>query len=218
MERLKVNSLSFPALHFARIAATLATVIALVACGNDGGGGGGAPVTPIPPSGCYSCNGITSPAVLTTFTTQSADGMMILRDMQLFVQSTQVMPNASGNNWNWYQGPIALQGTMEVRQPMMDVMPGTGMPLSQCMIPPGTYFMQSNGAGQMGMMGSDLRVQSLISTSASIELSIEAPSQMGMGLTNQGRGLYGVVSVRRVNGIQCSPQFFGTFSTPGIFY
>lgn len=218
MERLNVDILSFPALHFARIAATLATVLALVACGNDGGGGSAPVVPPVSPNGCVTCNGITSPVVLTSFQTQSADGAMVFKDMQVFVESTQVAPNASGNNYNWYQGPIAIQGTLEVRQPVTDVVLGTGMPLSQCTIAPGTYYVQSNGPGQMGFMGSDMMIQSLVSTSGAIELSLEAPSQQGMGLTNQGQGFYGMIGVRSVNGVACSSQFYGVFSTPTSYY
>jgi hypothetical protein len=221
MEGLNKKTLSFPALRFTSFLATLATILAttvLVACGNDGGGAAPPPPVVVNPNGCVTCNGITSPVVLTTFQAQAADGSMALTNMQLFVQSTNVVPNASGNNYNWYQGPIALQGNLEVRQTVLDVMPGTGMPLTSCAIPAGTYYVQSNGPGQMGYMGTDIMVPSLITTSGAIELSIEAPAQGGYGLTNQGRGFYGVVGVRRVNGVQCSPQFFGVFSSQSVYY
>lgn len=198
MERLNNKTLSFPALRFARVAATLAMVFALVACGKDGGGGG-APVAPIPPHGCVTCTGITSPVILTTFNTQSFPNPdMIFQGMQIFGDATLASPYNSGNAANSYSGPIAVQGTLVVTTNLVD-------PYSPCVIPAGTYYVQSNGVGQMSL--GTLQIPSMITTSGAIEFMVD-----GM-LYNAGQSFYGEIGVRRVNGMQCSADFYGVFGS-----
>jgi hypothetical protein len=209
MEKLNLKTLSFPALQFGRVLATLGMVFAMVACGGGGGGGGAAvPVTPVYPNGCMACSGITSPVVLTTFNAQVADSTLSLTNIQVFGQ------NQGGSSYGFSGGPIALQGTMEVRQAIYDVYSGgyygynynygysPTNTISQCVLTPGTYYIQTSSVGQMDGYGS-IYPSAVIATSGSIELSIE-----GMLYQNNSR-LYGMVRVLRVNGVSCSSSFYG---------
>lgn len=209
METLNHNFLSFPAKTFAKALALLGVTLAVTACGN-GGGGSAAPVPPVYGNGCYNCAGsIPSPVVLTTFKAQSFDGAVSLVNVQVYAQGTAIVPNASGNNYKWYAGPIAAQGQLVVTTPQYDISPYTGQRASACALPAGTFNLQTSSVGQMGQNGVDVYLSSLVTVGAGIELKVEAPSPMGF--LDGGQTLWAKVSVVRVNGIPCSADFFGEF-------
>ena len=198
MERLNKKTLSFPAMRITRVLATLGTVLVLAACGKGDGGGGGGAVTPIPPSSCGSCTGITSPQLLTTVSMEAASRVMAFTNMQIFGDAGYFTPTATGNYYNTYRGPIGMSGTLVVTTTAYDTYGGG------CVIPAGTYYVQSNSQGVMDM--GMLQVQSLISTSGAIEFAIQ-----GM-LHNQGTRLYSQIVITRVNGVQCSGMFGDSFN------
>lgn len=209
METLNYKSLSFPAKTFAKALASLGIAMVMTACGK-GGGGTSAPVMPVYGNGCYNCAGsIPSPVVLTTFKSQSLDGAVSLVNMQVYAQGTSIVPNASGNNYKWYAGPIAAQGQLVVTTPQYDINPYTRQIASACVLPAGTFNLQTSTVGQMGQNGVDVYIPSLVTVGASIELKVEAPSPMGF--LDGGQTLWAKVSVIRVNGIPCSPDFHGDF-------
>ncbi|WP_374073502.1 hypothetical protein [Bdellovibrio bacteriovorus] len=209
MEGLNNKTLSFPAKYFTRAFAALGMVLALAACNDGGGGGGTVVVPPIYGSGCTNCAGsIPTPVVLTTFQMQSANANITFSNMQMIGQSTRIIPNASGNNYRNYEGPIAVQGQMVVAKPEID-------PYNpSCVIQPGTYTLQTYSVGQMGYAGGDIVVPTLLSATSSIEMRIDSPepTMAGALLTEQGQRLYAKVTVLRVNGYTCSQSFFGIFN------
>lgn len=219
MERLNNKTLSFPAKMFTRVFAALGVVMALAACGNKGGGGGGvvAPVVPVYGNGCVNCGAITQPVLLTTFQSEATDfsgsSVVSLQNMQVYVQGSNLTTSASGNNYNWYSGPITVQGQLHVKKQLNDYDPSNpNVQLSSCVIPVGVYTVQTSQVGQMtnpNRNGTDITFPSVVATNASIELKIEAPSPMGF--TNSGSRMWAKVSVVRVNGVQCSSQFYGEF-------
>ncbi len=70
----------------------------------------------------------------------------------------------------------------------------------------GSYNVQTASQGQMGGYGADINVPLMIAsgTGGTIEMAIE-----GGILSNYSQVLSGNVRVLRVNGLQCSPGFFG---------
>lgn len=209
MEGLNNKTLSFPAKYFARAFAALGMVLALAACNDGGGGGGTVVVPPIYGSGCTNCAGsIPTPVVLTTFQMQSGNANITFSNMQLIGQSTRITPNASGNNYRNYEGPIAVQGQMVVARQEIDPY------YPSCVIQPGTYNLQTYSVGQMGYAGGDIIVPTLLSATGSIEMRIDSPDPIMAGalLTQQGQRLYAKVTVLRVNGYSCSQSFFGIFN------
>lgn len=210
METLNKKNLSFPAKVFTQVFATLGLILTLAACGNKGGGNNNVPVVPpIYGGGCQNCAAsIPSPVLLTQFNTASADGNVSLVNMQMYAQSTGVTSMVSGNNYKGYSGPVAMQGTLVVKAPQYDYVPYTTTPASACVLPAGTYTLQTIQVGQMGLEGVNLFMPKIISTLGGIELKIEAASPMGF-LTSQS--LWATVTVERVNGISCSQHFKGDF-------
>ncbi|AHZ84834.1 hypothetical protein [Bdellovibrio bacteriovorus] len=206
MEGLNNKTLSFPAKMFTRAFAALGMVLALAACGKGGGGGTNTNVG----LNCLSqaCGNITAPVVLTTFQSQSSTSNpeIILQNMQIIVSANLIQQNASGNNYNNYQGPIAIQGQMVVTKQMLDVDTITGAQLTPCVLPAGTYNLQTLTTGTMGLAGGDVNVPAMLSNVGNIEVKIENGQ-----LFTSGTRLFAKVSVTRVNGYACSGRFFGSF-------
>ncbi|WII71642.1 hypothetical protein QJS83_14330 [Bdellovibrio sp. 22V] len=208
METLKKKNLSFPAKTFTRVLAALGIMLALAACQKDSGG---SPVIGVGINNCANCVGvIPQPVVLTTYQSKSTDGNVVFQNMQILVQSTGIQPNATGNTWKYYRGPIYVQGTMVVTTPQYDYYPGTNYPITGCVIPAGTYQVQSTTVGQMDYDGVNIVLPSLVTVGGGITMSVEAPYPMG--LVESGSRLYAAVKVTSVNGIACSSNFFGTFN------
>lgn len=207
MERLNKKALSFPARVFTRVFAVLGMVLALAACGNKDGGGGTV-VPPIYGNGCTNCAGsIPTPTLLTTFASQSANANIVFSNMQMFGESSRIMPNASGNLYRNYVGPIAVQGQMTVAAAAVD-------PYNPaCTIQPGVYSLQTYSVGQMGYAGGGIVIPTLLSTTGAIEIRIDSPSTTMDGALLEGNGtrLYAKVTVLRVNGYNCSSTFFDIF-------
>lgn len=210
MEGLNNRTLRVPVRFLVTMFSVMGIMVSLTACYK---GGGSAPLPPIPPVyglGCQNCGVLVAPVPLTTFQAQGPDGSVTLSNMQVVGQATGIQPNASGANYKWYQGPLAMQGTMTVAQAQVDYDPQTGQRASGCVVPPGVYNLQTRLVGQMDKGGVNIIIPSLITTVGAIELRIEAPSPMG--LLEEGRRLWGNVYIVRVNGIPCSPHFFGKFN------
>ncbi|KHD89583.1 MAG: hypothetical protein OM95_02285 [Bdellovibrio sp. ArHS] len=199
MERLNKKTLSFPAMVFTRALATLGVVLTLAACGKDNGGGSAPIVVGI--NGCQNCGAITAPTVLTTFNSQAASGAFALTNMQVYAQAGLIQPNASGYNYKWYNGPIAIQGQLTVPTAFHDTTN------SGCVVPAGTYYLQTYSVGQLGNLGADVLVPSLMTTTGNIELKIESAGVAGGGFVDEGRKLYAKVSIVRANGYVCSALF-----------
>jgi hypothetical protein len=201
METLKTKNLSFPAKQFFKTLATLGLLLSLTAC--PGGGNSGAiPVTPLDPYGgnCGTCvTAIANPLTITVFQATNGDGNVELTNMQMVGDQAYLIPNASGNNFRNYQGPIVLQGQLVVRSPIQDLMSG-------CALPAGTYMVQTYEVGSMGYAGGDITVPRLMTTSGSVELVIA-----GGILTNYGARMTANIAITRVGGAQCSPGFFEMF-------
>lgn len=209
METLNKKTLSFPAKIFTQVVAALGIILTLTACGKSDGGNNTTVVAPIYGSGCNNCSAISSPTLLTTFQSQSADGNMSLVNMRVYAQSSGIKAVPSGNNYKSYSGPAAIQGQLVVRVAQYDYVPHTSQAASNCVIPAGTYNVQTSAVGQLGYDGVDVYFPSLFTTVGGIELKIEAPSPMGF--LNSGQSLWAKVSVVRVNGIVCSASFYGDF-------
>lgn len=206
METLNKKTLSFSARIFTQVFAALGIMLTLTACGKSGGNGTQV-VPPVYGNGCTNCGTIANPALLTTFSAQSADGNISLVNMQVYAQASGITPVASGNNYKGYSGPIATQGQMVVKAPQYDYVPYTNQLATACVIPAGTYSLQTVSVGQMGYDGQNVYFPSLITTAGAIELKVEAPSPMGF--LNSGASLWAKVSVVRVNGVVCSASFYG---------
>lgn len=207
MEGLNKKNLSFPARFFIQVFAALGIMTSLSACYK---GGGSNVVPPIYGLGCQNCGVLNSPVPLTIFEAQGTNGKVVLTNMQMFGQVTGIQPNASGASYKWYMGPIAMQGTMIVNEAQIDYDPHTNQVASSCIVPAGVYPLQTRLVGQLDTGGVNLLVPSLVTTIGAIELRIEAPSPMGF--LEEGRRLWGNVHIVRVNGIPCSPHFFGEFN------
>lgn len=208
MERLNKKTLSFPAKIFIQVFAALGMVLSLTACSKGGSNGG--VVGAVYGNGCQNCGGvIPSPLLLTTFKAQSFDGQVSLMNMQVYAQATGITAMASGNTYKGYQGPIAMQGQLVVTAPQYDYLPGTMTLATACALPAGTFTVQTSAVGQMDYDGVNVYMPSLITAGGGIELKVEAPSPMGF--LDAGQTLWAKVSVVRVNGVLCSPEFFGTF-------
>lgn len=205
MEGLNQKTLSFPR-YFIRVFSALGIVFSLSAC-NQGGGNA---VPPIYGLGCQNCGSLVAPVPLTTFQAQGTDGSVVLSNMQMYGQAAAIKANVSGANYKWYQGPIAVQGTMTVNKAQLDYNSQTGQRASACAIPAGVYTLQTRLVGQMDYQGVNLMIPNLITTVGGIELKIEAPSPMG--LLEDGKRLWANVYIIRVNGVPCSQYFFGEFN------
>lgn len=208
METLNNKKLSFPARFSKQVFAVLGMALLLSACEKDSGN---VIVPPIYGLGCQNCQMvIPAPVPLAVFEAKGTDGTVVLSNMQLYGQSGGIQPNASGNNYKWYRGAVAVQGTMTVSTPQYDYNPGTQVPASSCVLLPGVYNLQTRLVGQMEDGGVNIVIPSLITTAGNIELRIDAPSPMG--LLEEGRRLWANVSIVSVNGITCSKNFFGEFN------
>lgn len=205
METLNKKTLSFPAKIFTQVFAALGIILTLTACGKSDGGG--TPVVPVYGSGCTNCGTISSPVLLTTFQMQNPNGNMIFSNMQMHAQSTAIVPNASGNAFRNYSGPIAVQGQLTVSQVLKDWSGG-------CIIQPGIYNVHTYSVGQMGAAGGDVIIPSLTTNVGAIELRIDGPLNTMSGglLTEGGLRLYARVSIVKVNGYVCSADFNDTFN------
>lgn len=206
METLNKKTLSFPAKIFTQVFAALGIMLTLTACGK-GGGNTTQAVVPVYGNGCTNCGTISSPVLLTTFQMQNPNGNMIFSNMQMHAQSTAIVPNASGNAFRNYSGPIAVQGQMTVSQVLRDWS-------GACIIQPGIYNVQTYSVGQMGAAGGDVVVPSLTTNVGAIELRIDGPLDTMIGglLTEGGLRLYARVSIIKVNGYVCSADFNDIFN------
>lgn len=215
MEQLNKKTLSFPAKYFTRAFAALGMALALVACGKDGGGSGvNTNINTNIGWNCLqqTCGTMTAPTVLTSFTSTAADGSLSLQNMQLIGQSNLVTNTSTGSIYKWYQGPVAAQGTLVVNKPIHDYVPYTGQLASNCVIPPGSYPIQTRTLGTMEFQGVNILLPELITTTGSVVLRVEAPAQEGMGLYSSGQKLLAIIRVVSANGIACSQHLFGTFN------
>lgn len=212
MEGLNKKTLSFPAWNYTKTFAALGMLLVLSACGKDGGGGGVA-VAPNGITNCANCSTIVSPVTLAVFETKSPSGNVTLSEMKLIAQSTNVRANASGNNYNNYQGPVASQGKMVVNTAQADTS-DMGSTLSSCVLPAGAYTVETKQVGSLGYVGTDLNLPLLVARSghAVVEMKIEGPGSEGMGLYQSGTRVWAKVSIIRVNNIVCSSNFFGVFN------
>lgn len=204
MEGLNQKILSIPTRLFVNVFSAMGLMLSLSGCYK----GGSNPMPPIYGFGCQNC--VAAPVPLTTFQAQGTDGSVVLSNMQLYGQVSSIQANASGANYKWYSGAIAMQGTMTVNKPQFDFDPQTGQRASACALPPGIYTLQTRLVGQMDTGGVNIVMPSLISTDGAVEIKIEAASPMG--LLEEGRRLWANVSIVRVNGIICSQHFFGEFN------
>lgn len=200
MEKLNMKTLSFPAKRLTQALAMLGTVLVLAACGDKGGGGGGGTVV-VPPSGCITCGGITSPIILTTIESGNFDDSVVFRDVQVFGESSLIYPNGPyGVIWKDYVGPVAIQGTLDVRGTFTDSS-------AACVVPAGIYTVQSNSAGQiLARLGSGFSVPSVVTVAGpvSLELSIQSPGGYGLYSLSGRVRANSYVSVIRANGVQCA--------------
>ncbi|WP_413568121.1 hypothetical protein ACLWBD_10315 [Bdellovibrio sp. HCB117] len=201
MERLNKKTLSFPAMVFTKALAALGIVLTLAACGK-GDSGGTTPIVGI--NGCQNCGGITAPTVITTFSSQASTNAFTLSNMQVYAQAGLIQPNASGYNYKWYNGPIAMQGTLTVPTTFYDTTN------SGCVVPAGTYYLQTYSVGQLGNLGANVSVPALLTTAGNIELKIESTGVAGGGFVDEGRKLYAKVTIVRANGYVCSAMFADT--------
>ncbi|MGZ3770573.1 MAG: hypothetical protein ACXVCP_13380 [Bdellovibrio sp.] len=207
MEILKNKKLSFPTRLYKHVVAVLGITLMLAACYNDSQN----VVPPIYGFGCQNCMGVMpSPVPLTYFQFKSTDGKILFTNMQMYVQAGGVQPNASGLNYKHYTGPVAVQGTMMLAEPKFDYNPQTGQIASGCVVPAGTYNLQTQMVGQMRDGGVDIVIPSIITTVGGIQLQIQALSPMGF--TDEGQRLWTNVRILRVNGLVCSQYFYGEFN------
>lgn len=218
MERLNQGPLSFSAwftTHFFKVLGFASSLTVLIACNNNNSRANYVPPPVINGAACPACTMPVNPAPLTIFESQSVDGNIVLTNMQLMIPAGGVVaPNATGNNYKWYQGPIVVQGTLVVKQAQADIHTGTKQPITGCVLPAGTYSLQTQIPGQLDYQAEVFSVPSLIANGGIIELKISVPYSEGIiGLYEADKTrLNAVVSVVRANGIACSPQFFGTFN------
>ena len=212
MERLNSNSLRFPAKLFTFAFATLGLMATLAGCGNKGGNDSPpVVVTPIDGNGCTNCQGITAPFTMATFTAHGSTGYISFQNMIVTGQTNGTVPSASGSMYRGYVGPVAVQGTLVVKQNITEYSPGFTQGSTTCTVPAGTYTIQSQLVGQMNdtiKSGGDISFPSLYTTSGGIEISIEAPSSYGFGFLNNGQSLWAKASIVRVNGVTCSQYFY----------
>jgi hypothetical protein len=206
MERLNKKTLSFPR-KLIKTLAIFSMALTLSSCSKSDSSGN--LVTPYGDN-CANCAGsIPNPALMLTFRTTSLDGNISLENMQVFAQATNIGFLPSGNHYKSYSGPIAMRGTLVVKMAQYDYVPGTQQIATACVLPAGTYSVQTVAVGQIGYDGVDVLLPSLAVTGGGIELRIEAPSPMGF--LDGGTSLWAKVSVVRANGVLCSPDFFGDF-------
>ncbi|XGC79582.1 hypothetical protein ACES2L_09615 [Bdellovibrio bacteriovorus] len=210
MERLNKETLSFPAWNITKIFAALGMVLTLAACGKDGGGS--VAVAPNGITNCSNCSTIVTPVTLATFESASPSRNVTLKSMSLIAQSSNIQPNASGNNYNNYQGPVAAQGSMIVTSAQADT-DINGAALSSCVLQAGTYIVETKQVGQLGLYGTNLSIPLLVARQGSqiVEMKIEAPGSEGMGLYQSGTRVWAKVSITRINNITCSSNFYGLF-------
>ncbi|MGZ3774423.1 MAG: hypothetical protein ACXVCY_11330 [Pseudobdellovibrionaceae bacterium] len=207
MGRLKKSILSFPKRFFLGTILIIGISVSLAACYN---GSTNYPA-PLYGFGCQNCGAaLASPIPLAVFQSAGTDGSVVLSNMQMYGQATAIRPNASGSNYKWYQGPIAVQGTLTVSKTQFDIFPDTGQRASSCVVPAGVYTLQTKMVGQMDLQGVNVMLPDLITTVGGIELKIEAASPMGF--ISNGTRLWADVYIIRVNGVPCSANFFGEFN------
>jgi hypothetical protein len=193
METLNKKTLSFPLKNIARAVGALTVMFLLAACPGNGN-----KVAAVNVFGCQDCAAIVSPVILSVVSSASPDQTIQFMNMNLYAEGSLVVPNASGNNYNNYRGPIALQGQMIVTRESID-------PYSGCVIFPGTYDLTTYSAGSMEYASSGIRMPLMITNTGGIEIRIDNGY-----LHQNGSRLYAQVSVTRVNGYACSPGFTNT--------
>ncbi|MDG0816238.1 hypothetical protein [Bdellovibrio svalbardensis] len=200
MENLNKKTLSFSARLFTHAVAALALVTSVAACGNNGGdGNGGGVVGPqLGITGCSSCvTSMANPLSIDIFNAKNPSGIASLQGMQLIVNGANFVPGTS-SSYNLYSGPVAIQGNFILSQTVAD--PATG----QCVIPAGTYGIQTADVGQMSL--GTLRVPRLVSTTGNIVLEL-SEGVLYKDVATQATRLFGTLMIKSVNGQVCTNAF-----------
>jgi len=207
METLNKKTLSFSARLFTRAIAALALVTSVAACGNNGGGGVTGPQLGttgiVTLNNCATCtSSMGSTLAIDIFNARDARGIALLQNMQLIVSGYNFVPGVS-SSYNLYNGPMATQGTFVVTQTTFD--PATG----QCVIPAGSYVIQTAEVGQMFSPGL-FRVPTLVSTTGNIVLEVRE-GVLYKDMMTQSTRMYGSLFVKSVNGQVCTNAFSFSF-------
>ncbi len=205
METLNKKTLSFSARLFTHAIAALALVTSVTACGNKGGGG--SPNNPftvgatgnVTVSNCTSCTATmgSQQLAIDIFNAKNVSGIANLQSMQLIVQPGSFVPGAS-SSYNLYSGPVAIQGLLTLTQTAVD--PATG----QCVIPAGSYTIQTAQVGQMSM--GTLNVPMLVTNTGNIVMELREGILYKDAATGMTR-MYGSLFIKSVNGIACTNAF-----------
>lgn len=216
METLNRKTLSFPK-YMARSFVLLAAVFMMACNGSGGGGGGNSTYYPIHPGSCSNCAGtIPNPVPITTVNSASINNSIELRNLQIYGEGSRL----SGYG---YTGDILAQGQLIVNTPEFDYgnmgygpYNGIGYSYSYgqgggCVLNPGTYELRSLNIGKMGIDKGNI-IMNMATTNGGIELRIDDPLVGTGGAMIYGNRLYAKVTVLRVNGVNCSSNFYGIFN------
>lgn len=213
METLNNKTLSFSAKILTRAILAFATVLSMTACGN-GGGGGGTTLPYLNPSGlgtlgavtlnnCPTClSTITSPRAIDMFSAKNGNGQASFNNVQVIVNNATFVPGVS-SSYNLYSGPVAVQGYFVASTTLIDPV------ANSCVIPPGTYVMQTSSVGQM-LMGT-MQIPELVSSTGNIRMRL-VDGILYKDAATQTTRLFGSVYITSVNGVMCSNSFSDTFN------
>jgi hypothetical protein len=199
METLKKKNLSLPSQVFSRVIATLLIIVGMAACGNKDGGTANTPPPLVGLNGCQNCGAITSPIAITTFNSESmymTQWPVRMTNMQMFGEATRFQAGST-SSYNLYDGPVAIQGTLEIQAPLYSNN-------NACVIPAGSYPLQTYSVGSISR-GNNLLVPDMVA--GGIRLKMIGASYVGGGsmLVNESGAIRwkGTLEIVSFNNINC---------------
>ncbi|MFP5519526.1 MAG: hypothetical protein ACLGGX_06455 [Bdellovibrionia bacterium] len=176
------------------------------ACGNNKKGGGssgnGAVVNP---GVCANCAGIAQPILLTNLVSESAHPT----DFPVSIVNGQMYGTAGGvgtvaqTAYNVYVGPVTIQGTFSVAQPIGDENARYYGGNQGCVINPGNYAMTTVQVGQMSN-ATNLSIPEIM---AGGNIRMQLSSGMMWKDTNGVVRVKGILTIKSVAGRNCGAFF-----------
>lgn len=215
MEKLNVNKLSFSRIKKVASYLVLASFFVLAAC--DDKGSSGKTVSGYLNS-CVNCGNWTGGYAISSFTAQSYNSSVVLRNMVLHGnQGTNIQNqgyyqnnnmNIVNSNYGYGTQQVAVSGNLQILTPSYSY--------NGCYVPAGSYTVSTIQAGSYS--NTYFAVPLLrASGPTNLEMAISGAGANGGAFLYDKNGtgiksMYGTLQILKVNGRQCSSDFYATLN------